>query len=301
MYDFELKVTDNNGATGKDTIQVTVNAAANIPPVANAGSDITIMLPINSVVLSGTGTDADGSIVIYKWRNIAGPSQFSIISPAQSQTIVSSLTQGAYTFELTVTDNTGVTATDTVGVLVISATNRAPIAEAGNNKIITLPIDSLVLEGKGVDSDGTIIGYNWRQVSGPGQYRLLSPGSPQTIVDQLVEGTYVFELRVTDNFGATATDTLQVLVKTIDISQVTIFPNPARNIVNIKIDANTPVNLTSLVIYSVSGTPVYEEVFMRYQPSMIKQVDVSKLPNGIYFAEVSVNINRKLTVKLLKQ
>ena len=30
-------------------MQVTVNAAANIPPVANAGSDQTITLPVNNV------------------------------------------------------------------------------------------------------------------------------------------------------------------------------------------------------------------------------------------------------------
>lgn len=38
VYQFELRVTDNGGAFGRDTVQVTVNpAASNIPPVANAG------------------------------------------------------------------------------------------------------------------------------------------------------------------------------------------------------------------------------------------------------------------------
>ena len=36
-------------ATGTDIMQVTVNAAANIPPVADAGLDQTITLPVNSV------------------------------------------------------------------------------------------------------------------------------------------------------------------------------------------------------------------------------------------------------------
>lgn len=52
IYRFELRVTDNNGAIDTDTMQVTVNAAAtNIPPVANAGTDQSITLPINSVTL----------------------------------------------------------------------------------------------------------------------------------------------------------------------------------------------------------------------------------------------------------
>ena len=44
-------------------MQVTVNAAANIPPVADAGVDQTITLPVNSVILSGSGSDVDGTIV----------------------------------------------------------------------------------------------------------------------------------------------------------------------------------------------------------------------------------------------
>ena len=53
IYLFELKGTDNSGATGRDTMKVTVNAAANIPPVANAGTDKIITLPINKICIVG--------------------------------------------------------------------------------------------------------------------------------------------------------------------------------------------------------------------------------------------------------
>lgn len=56
VYRFELRVTDNNGASDTDTMQVTVNVAANIAPTANAGADQSITLPTNSVILSGSGT-----------------------------------------------------------------------------------------------------------------------------------------------------------------------------------------------------------------------------------------------------
>jgi len=81
VYQFELTVTDNSGATGKDTVQITVNPAPNIPPVAIAGNDITITLPTNSIVVNGTGTDADGTIINYEWTKISGPST-GIISNA---------------------------------------------------------------------------------------------------------------------------------------------------------------------------------------------------------------------------
>ena len=47
VYQFQLQVTDNNGATATDVISITVNAAANIPPVADAGLDQAITLPVN--------------------------------------------------------------------------------------------------------------------------------------------------------------------------------------------------------------------------------------------------------------
>ena len=42
-------------------------------PVAFAGRDTTIVLPVDSVILDGRNSyDADGSITKYLWTNIAG-------------------------------------------------------------------------------------------------------------------------------------------------------------------------------------------------------------------------------------
>ena len=72
IYLFELRVTDNNGAIDRDTVQITVNPE-NIPPVANAGPDQSIILPDNRITLVGHGTDVDGTVVTYKWKQIEGP------------------------------------------------------------------------------------------------------------------------------------------------------------------------------------------------------------------------------------
>ena len=64
------------GCPSKSTTAPIVNNN-NIPPNANAGSDQTITLPINSVNLSGTGTDSDGSISSYAWSSVSGPASIS--------------------------------------------------------------------------------------------------------------------------------------------------------------------------------------------------------------------------------
>ena len=100
----------------RDTMKVTVNAAANIPPVANAGGNKTITLPVNKITLAGSGTDADGTVVSYLWTKISGPSPFSMVNAASPITDVSGLVQGIYKFELKVTDNYGAVGRDTIQV-----------------------------------------------------------------------------------------------------------------------------------------------------------------------------------------
>ncbi|HEX2534783.1 MAG TPA: PKD domain-containing protein, partial [Chitinophagaceae bacterium] len=69
-YTFRLTVTDNAGAAVSDDVNIVVEdttQATNEAPAANAGSDKSITLPANSTTLSGSGTDADGSIASYTW------------------------------------------------------------------------------------------------------------------------------------------------------------------------------------------------------------------------------------------
>ena len=212
VYQFELTVTDDKGAVGKDTVQITVNAAPNMSPTANAGGDQTITLPTNTVSLSGNGTDPDGTISSYSWTKISGPSAFSIKNASSPTSEVSGLVEGVYLFELKVTDNNGAPGKDTVKVTVNPATNIPPVAQAGSNQTITLPTNTISLNGNGVDSDGTISTYLWTKIAGPAAGTITDASSALTTVKGLIEGNYIFQLTVTDNAGAKGTDTLYVTV-----------------------------------------------------------------------------------------
>src|SRR6185369_7337307 len=214
--DFELTVTDNSGASAKDTVVVTVNAAVAKPnqiPEAKAGRDVQMTLPTNSTRLSGSGSDPDGTIVAYRWKSVVGPKEFTINSPTRASTTISNLVKGVYNFELTVTDNSGATDKDTVVITVMAAPpNQSPKANAGADINITLPTNSTSLSGSGSDPDGTIASYKWSKVSGPSQYNIGSSTKAQTTVNNLIQGTYQFELTVTDNAGASSKDTMKVIV-----------------------------------------------------------------------------------------
>ena len=94
-------------------------AEANIPPVANAGTNTTIILPANTVSLSGSGTDADGTVTNYLWTQISGPSSYNIVNASSPVTDVTGLEQGVYQFKLTVTDNNGATGADTATLTIL--------------------------------------------------------------------------------------------------------------------------------------------------------------------------------------
>jgi len=129
-YSFELTVTDNVGATGKDTVSVIVNSAANIPPIAFAGPNQSITLPTNSITFAGSGTDADGTIVSYQWSKASGTAGGTIVTPSSATSTVINLTVGTNNYFLTCTDNNGAVgiAAMTVTVLPAAATNDGSFA-----------------------------------------------------------------------------------------------------------------------------------------------------------------------------
>lgn len=94
-------------------------------PVANAGTDQAIKLPINTVSLDGSSSsDSDGNVVSYLWKEISG-STANITDPTAVSTTVTELAEGTYTFELTVTDDRGGVSSDTMTVVVAGFTKAS--------------------------------------------------------------------------------------------------------------------------------------------------------------------------------
>jgi len=121
-----LAVTDNDGDVAFDIVVITVNKLieGNQPPVANAGDDKSVTVN-QSITLTGSGTDSDGTITSYEWKEgnsvLATTASFSYIPT----------NVGSHTLTLTVTDDDGVTATDQVAITVNandsdSSTNDSP-------------------------------------------------------------------------------------------------------------------------------------------------------------------------------
>jgi len=186
----------------------------NHPPVANAGPDQTIILPLNSVTLDGSSsTDPDNNIASYAWTKVSGPSSPTIVNANAVQTQVTVLVQGVYQFELKVTDAGGLSSKDTMQVMVDAPGNQPPVACAGADQVITLPINTVNLHGScSADPDNNITSYSWTKISGPASFNITNASAVQTLVNNLVQGVYQFELKVTDAGGLFSKDTMQLKV-----------------------------------------------------------------------------------------
>jgi hypothetical protein len=93
--------------------------------------------------------------------------------------------------------------------------NRPPIANAGPDQVISLPKNNVLLDGSSTDPDGNITNYNWIKISGPSSFNITKANSVLTQVSDLVDGAYLFELRINDGCGLFSKDTVQLTVNPI--------------------------------------------------------------------------------------
>ena len=181
-------------------------------PNANAGADISLSFPTDSTTLDGSASiDRDTAIVSYLWREVSGPAQHTFNDSTLVKPTVGNLTGGTYIFELDVTDANGLVGESSVTVTV--KPDLPPVAMAGIDVSLTLPANSIQLNGNGSsDPDGSIAAYRWSKISGPPSYKFNDSTLVNPVLSNLAAGVYTVSLTEADNNGLTASDTLHIKV-----------------------------------------------------------------------------------------
>ena len=198
-----LTVTDNDGLTDTDDVIVTVNPPQS--PTANAGPDQTLSDNDGNgwedVTLDGS--DPGGTIASYEWKEGT-----TVLGTTASITASFDVAGSPHTVTLTVTDTNGLTDTD--DVIVTVNPNQSPTANAGPDQPVSDSdgngSEDVTLDGSGSsDSDGSISTYEWFEGGVP-----IATGVTPVVAFAL--GTHTVTLTVTDNGGASSSDTVVITV-----------------------------------------------------------------------------------------
>ena len=221
-FEFELAVKDNYDGVGTKTISI--DAASNSPPMADAGGNIQAVRG-EQVTLDGSGShdpDPTGQIVSYLWKGDGDSSDGGVglylqdaNQPVTTFSVPFVEEDTTFEFILTVTDDEDATEEDSVEVEVKG--NSKPSADAGGSKKAEIG-EQVTLDGGGShDSDptGQIVSYNWEQTGGSPSVSLNGANSATTsFVAPTVEEdtTFEFILTVTDDEDATEEDSVEVEV-----------------------------------------------------------------------------------------
>jgi hypothetical protein len=296
----------------------------------NAGTNQTIALPTNTVTLNASASSSgNDSISSYIWTQIAGPNNSVILNDSILSTSANDLVAGNYNYQVKIKTESGDSCTSTVQVSVQSVlspiSNLLPVAVLASSQIITLPINSIWLIGSGsYEPGGNIASYSWKQISGPTSI-IFNTNTPTSFVTGMIAGTYVFQLTITDNYGATAIATTTVTVNALSILQdavtqttdssttekvitdpatatnkMQLYPNPAQGTINLQLTSVTTGTLV-IHIFTVAGQPVLtkqsEKTGTYYQTSL----NISSLPGGTYMMQVLIGGKQQLTSKFIKQ
>lgn len=132
---FKLTVRDNEGATGSDTVTVTVNPV-NATPTVDAG-DHQNVVEGDEVTLNASSFDSDGEVINYSWSQIVGsPVVLENADTAMATFVAPFVSNVAETlsFRVRVTDNESAVASDTVEIE-ISETPKAVLGKLNDTGI----------------------------------------------------------------------------------------------------------------------------------------------------------------------
>ena len=228
IYYFVVRAFDTSGNESSDSNEVC--NLPTLPPTADAGPNQTVNGGVTVALNGSHSTDPDGSIASYMWTQTNGiPVTLSDPRAPQPTFIAPSVgvESEALTFQLTVTDDGGLSDTDNV-IINVSNVNQAPTADAGLDQTVDAD-DTVTLDGSNsFDPDDWISSYLWTQTNGM-PVTLSDPGAPQpTFIAPSVgtssEKVLNFELAVTDGEGLCDTDSVIITIYHLSSDPVqTIF------------------------------------------------------------------------------
>ena len=200
-YIVSLQVTDNAGLTATASRIITVNAPANVAPVASFTPSHSSGVAPLAVTFNPAASSDDVQIVSYRWDFGDGDTRTMTSAASVSKTFG---TPGTYTVILEVTDDVGLSATTSTTVTVMEAEMEQdpPVAAFSASPGSGVAPLAVSFDPAASHDDGQIVSYLWN--FGDGEVRTESTAASLSKTFS-TPGSYTVTLQVTDDAGLTAT------------------------------------------------------------------------------------------------
>jgi len=270
-------------------------------PVANQSPTVSISSESSfnehvTVTVTASANDSDGTISTYSWVQISGESV--VLSGADSATLsfTAPTTAEALTlsFKVTVTDDDGAEASEEVSIN-INPVNALPVAILGDDVVVNPDVAASLSGALSSDEDGTIESYIWSQTGGTEV--TLTGSDTETLAftpSKDIEGeTLKFDLTVTDNEGATSTDSVQVYINQYPVAVAADYQIVETGY-EVAINANDSTDDVEIVEFSWTQTAGSEVVILNANTATPKFTANSTGDEKLTF-EVTVTDNLGLT------
>jgi gliding motility-associated-like protein len=283
-YELTAKATDNkNAATASNKINISVNAVNAVPTVAITSPSNHSIFPIGAVVtFVASASDGNGSITKVEFYNGTAKLGEDLNSPYNFAW--NNIPAGSYAITAKATDNdNAVTTSEPVTITIKNTLN--PTANAGDDVFLTLPENSVTLNGTGTSADGSTLKFSWSQVSGPSTVVIEDHASETIELNSLIEGTYTLELTVSDEKGLTGIDQIKITVATDLIVQSAIprYFTPNGDGVNDfwELPQTELFEKSILMVFDKFGKKVYDTI--NYNNTWDGKVDGKPLGEDAYY------------------
>lgn len=251
---FTVSVSDGRGGTDIVAVNITITPAPNEAPVfddSDGQGNREVATDENTdVIIQLNASDADGDDLTFaldsqttanggKVRFLEGSSDKVVYTPATNYV-------GSDTFDVTVSDGNGGTATQTINMRV-DIINTAPVAEDDTftvNEDVTTELDVLANDS---DSDNTLDGTSITLLTGVSNGTLIynGDGTFDYTPDAEFSGSDSFTYTLTDPNGASDTATVSITVDAVNDAPVNTVPADQTS------DKNTDLDIPGLSVADI--------------------------------------------------
>lgn len=226
-YGIRLRVSDGLCESSPRDLTLKV---ANRVPLAHVSAPATVHAGTTVMLDGSTSYDPDGDTLRdYRWSLTMRPagSTTELIGSGEQVVSLHADVPGVYEVQLVVSD--GYDESEPF-LLRIEAQNGQPVAQAGNDRIVTVG-DRVVLNGtESVDPDNDSITFFWELRERPASSgaALTDPTAPMPEFIADTPGNYVCSLTVRDRWSTSIPDTVTIQARPVtDVCEDREFPEPA--------------------------------------------------------------------------